>query len=524
MSRRDVQRPVVNSRTNNLLWRAAWMVLVLFALGCGADDTGPPDPPSSSDGDGGQPAVRESWDAQFLKGAKVGYSHTRVTTAEEHGRVLETWTNTTRLTVSRDRQKLTQELVSTSVETPDGRIIRFDTSVGGGGGETQIQGYLRDGKLVATVKTQGQSVPREIDWDPAWGGFFAVEQALEDQPMQPGERRRLTALMPFFVQPAKVSLEAFDYEETPLLSGTRELLRIKKTIAIPDSDEVVEWIWCDRAGVPLRSELVGGLGGESYRTTKEVAVRQLDDVAFDLFRETTIKIEPPLTNPHRRRRIVYQVLVKDADPAKIFATDARQLIERNSDDSMALTVLASGLRETPPVEGLADEPTAADREPNSLVQSNDRRIQELAASVAPDEQDKRQIAAALEKFVGRYIERKNFSQALATAAEVAATRQGDCTEHAVLLAALCRARAIPARVAIGLVYSEKPQGFAYHMWNEVWIGDRWVPLDATLAIGGVGAAHLKIRHTNLHGVSPYAAFLPVYQVLGQLEIRIIEVE
>jgi transglutaminase-like putative cysteine protease len=79
-------------------------------------------------------------------------------------------------------------------------------------------------------------------------------------------------------------------------------------------------------------------------------------------------------------------------------------------------------------------------------------------------------------------------------------------------------------VAIGLVYSEEPQGFAYHMWNEVWVGDRWLPLDATLGIEGVGATHLKIRHTNLHGVGPYAAFLPVYQVLGQLEIEIIDVD
>ena len=40
----------------------------------------------------------------------------------------------------------------------------------------------------------------------------------------------------------------------------------------------------------------------------------------------------------------------------------------------------------------------------------------------------------------------------ATAAEVARSREGDCTEHAVLLAALARARGIPARVAMGLVY------------------------------------------------------------------------
>ena len=62
------------------------------------------------------------------------------------------------------------------------------------------------------------------------------------------------------------------------------------------------------------------------------------------------------------------------------------------------------------------------------------------------------------------------------------------------------------------------------MWNEVWIEDRWVPLDATQGHGGIDAAHLKLRDTNLHGFSPYAAFLPLYQVLGQLKIDVVEVE
>ena len=37
----------------------------------------------------------------------------------------------------------------------------------------------------------------------------------------------------------------------------------------------------------------------------------------------------------------------------------------------------------------------------------------------------------------------------------ARTRSGDCSEHAVLLTALLRARGIPARVSHGLVYLEQ---------------------------------------------------------------------
>jgi hypothetical protein len=92
------------------------------------------------------------------------------------------------------------------------------------------------------------------------------------------------------------------------------------------------------------------------------------------------------------------------------------------------------------------------------------------------------------------------------------------------LAAVARARGIPARVAIGLVYQAGTQSFAYHMWDELWIGDHWLPLDATLGRGGIGAAHLKLTDSSLAGAQAYSCFLPVAQVIGQLRIEILEVE
>ena len=60
--------------------------------------------------------------------------------------------------------------------------------------------------------------------------------------------------------------------------------------------------------------------------------------------------------------------------------------------------------------------------------------------------------------------------------------------------------------------------------NELWIDDRWVPMDATLGQGGTGAAHLKLIDSNLAGAGAYSSFLPVAQVIGQIKIEILEVE
>jgi transglutaminase/protease-like cytokinesis protein 3 len=94
----------------------------------------------------------------------------------------------------------------------------------------------------------------------------------------------------------------------------------------------------------------------------------------------------------------------------------------------------------------------------------------------------------------------------------------------MLLAALCRARKIPARIAIGLVYYPPAQGFAYHMWTEVWIEDRWMGLDATLGDGGIAADHLKLAVSSLAGASAYADLLPVVQAIGKLQLEVVKVD
>ena len=81
-----------------------------------------------------------------------------------------------------------------------------------------------------------------------------------------------------------------------------------------------------------------------------------------------------------------------------------------------------------------------------------------------------------------------------SAAEALRTRSGDCTEYAVLLAALARARDIPSRVAYGLVYADRFSGkkdvFGPHAWVQVWTGTRWQSYDA--GIGEFDATHLAL--------------------------------
>src|SRR5690606_16861714 len=130
---------------------------------------------------------------------------------------------------------------------------------------------------------------------------------------------------------------------------------------------------------------------------------------------------------------------------------------------------------------------------------------------------------AIEEWVFANMKKKNFSTAFAPADEEARELSGDCTEHSVLVAALCRAAGIPARCAAGLVNAEHLRRFGPHMWTEVYVNNRWVALDATFNQSRVDATHIKLSDSSLDGVAPFDAFLPVLRIFRDMKIEPLEI-
>jgi hypothetical protein len=372
------------------------------------------------------------------------------------------------------------------------------------------------------LKTLGKTQTAKLPWDKTWGGYFAMEQSMERKPLVPGEKRKLKALMPGFNQTGDVELTAEKYESTETLDGPQELLRIETKITL-GGNAIAQTVWTNRGGQTIKAAMPV-LKQVTYRTTKERALAKSSG-SFDLGEKTIVKVDRALDLPHQTSRVVYRASVSSGDLKTLFASGATQRVKLNEDGTAEIVVRSLHTREQLGTEFPADSPpTPGDQTANNLIQSDDADIQKLARQIAPDKKEPWEIAVALERRVREMISNKNFSQALSSAAEVLRSKEGDCTEHAVLLAALCRARQIPARVAIGLVYYKPSGGFAYHMWTEAWMKDRWVPLDATLGQGGIGAAHLKVSHSNLKGVDPLTQFLPVLQLMGNLKLKIVSVE
>ena len=117
-------------------------------------------------------------------------------------------------------------------------------------------------------------------------------------------------------------------------------------------------------------------------------------------------------------------------------------------------------------------------QPEELIQSEDPEIKDLALRLTAGSKDFWEATCRLSSWVADSI---GGSITGGSALETLHRGDGACGAQSMLLAALCRASGIPARVVWGCVYTPEYGGsFGHHGWNEVYVGEAgWIPIDAT---------------------------------------------
>lgn len=135
----------------------------------------------------------------------------------------------------------------------------------------------------------------------------------------------------------------------------------------------------------------------------------------------------------------------------------------------------------------------AARRPSPWIESDAPQFKRVAGRVRQKGSERAKMIA-LGKMARERMGGLDFEGHLSAAA---AWRRGsgDCTEDAVVLAALARAAGIPARVASGIVYSRSryhgaANAFLPHTWVVAYTDGRWQSYDVSL--GGFDASHIAL--------------------------------
>jgi transglutaminase-like putative cysteine protease len=487
--------------------------------------------------------VFDAWDAVYLNGAKVGYQHTTVEPSERDGQKVFHTTRLMHLSLKRYERVVTQRLAMTTDETATGKLIGVSlTQYLDKDQKIEQSGHVEGDKLI--VRTPSNPAGQTLPWKEGAIGFYGQELLFQTHKVKAGDRFRFIGYELALLTMVEYQVVVKELEEKEVIvakkdgddvkgeSVRRRLLRAEikpgkitrgeNTIALPRLT-----VWLDDKLRTVCSESdAPGLGRMStYRTTRTLAEKEGAAPALmsDLGLNSIVRLNRAIERPHQAREIVYRITIKDDDDAKTtFTRDARQTVENVHDNTFDLRIRS--LREPTEVEKpgkISDEYLKS----SYFLDSDNEKVREQAAQIVGDEKSVWRKAQRIEKWVHEHMKGDNGIN-FAPASRVLRDCRGDCRQHAMLAAALCRAAGVPARTAVGLVYAEEDRRpmLAFHMWTEVWIAGQWLMLDATLGHGSVGAAHLKIADHSWQDIQTLAPLLPVTRVIGKASIEVVEVK
>ena len=157
-----------------------------------------------------------------------------------------------------------------------------------------------------------------------------------------------------------------------------------------------------------------------------------------------------------------------------------------------------------PEEACASFPVDRERfarelEPTVLLPCEHPELLAAAKEVIGDETNLKRAAYKLARFVYGSLAKRSPDVGQTTALTILRDREGDCSEHAVLFVALCRAAGIPARRCSGYVCLGSMWGA--HAWAEIWVG-QWIAADPTTGEVGGGARYLFFGYQDVPGKGP----------------------
>jgi hypothetical protein len=248
-------------------------------------------------------------------------------------------------------------------------------------------------------------------------------------------------------------------------------------------------------------------------------------------RETALKAHPPF-------RLMAAVLTKSPFRIPSAATAGHIRYRFGFEDGLAFPlpatpeqrVAATGETVTLDVcrgcgSALASDPAslARARAATAWLQSDHAKLRAIADPIARQSiSDRRKMELLLAR-ARPYLGKLDFAGHY-SALETLERRRGDCTEAAVLLAALGRAAGIPTKVVNGLVYSrERYHGasnvFMPHSWTLAYVDGEWRSFD--LALGDFDATHiaLTIGDGDARSVAAASQLAGLLRWDGMVEVR-----
>ena len=511
-------------------WRSHLIVALSLVLAVSARAAEPINPDNPPEG-----LFTDEWGEVYMAGGKVGYVHSTMT---RKGDLIDTRVMM-KMVIGRANQAITVQTDQSTTESLTTGPIKFTQEMDASIMKTAMRGTIKNGRVTIVQSQYGMETTQTFDYPQGavmvWGTF---RESLR-RGFEPGTTYTLSTYIPELRMdgplPATTTVgnwEEFEHDGKRI-RGQRVDLVLESHIG---PIEMVNWV--DHSGQILKSVMpMPGLGDIVIVMTDQ-GTALADFVPPEVFMTSIVKAKRTIT-PRTARRITYRIrsTTPGTDLGEIPTTDM-QVPTKAADHSVKLVITrqehafrkprAERVRAVDAGAWESGGEMAEFLESNLMINTKDPKLIALAKEAAGRSDDPFTLADNLRRFVTDYVDIKNLNIGFATASEVCRTREGDCSEHGVLLAALGRINGLPSRVAVGLAYvpwfGGQKDVFGYHMWTQFYIDGRWIDVDAALRETKCSPTRIAFATSSLKNTGLADLSLPLLSKIGAIDIDILNIE
>jgi hypothetical protein len=422
--------------------------------------------------------------ALIVNGSKIGHIiHTRRVRA---GKVITTHT------MSRNIKHLgnpvTLATTEEHTETLVGKPLAFKTVESLSTMSQVVEGKVdSNGKMKVLGGTAAQVEPRTATWPKDALLSEGVRLFQQSQGLKEGLEYSYVQFDPGSLRGFTVKVHVTGRKEVDILGRRETLWEIQS-----ETDGVLETIYVND-NFKMRKAIAPAAAFklEAVACTRPYALSK--DAYLDVMKEILLASPRPLTNLATAGSVRYHF--SPQPQARLIVPEYDNQTVSADPSGLTVTVTAQKTPTGVPFPYKGNDAEALEAlKPTTFLDSNNSEVVALARWAVGPTKDAVVAVKRIETCAREHILIKDYSVGWASASEAIKTRRGDCTEHAVLAAAMCRAVGIPAQVVAGMTYADKfgdrRNVFVPHAWTMAYLGNKWIHFDAALA--GYDLGHIAM--------------------------------
>ena len=453
----------------------------------------------------GGPVVLDSWMKILFQGKPIGYSQTQITTDEKNPAEQYKVTSKTILNINvmGEPQNITIAADASLNALYD--LQRFYFLMAAERYSIRVDGRRKGRETFVARITSPAGIRHVTVKIPDDAILYSPMLELSLSRLKPGQELRVKTLDPTTLSTADVIVRAVG-SEMLRVNGQEQ----SATVLEMDVHGMKVRAWMDSDGRMLRQDTPFGWTMEATTAEEALALTfNLDDAGDDMLRAMAVPVRGDIADPRKCRRLTLRL--KGRPVAAVAWGTGRQSVDSGGESDVVLTIRSETI---PELQGPMQDEVRPYLASTDFVQSSDPDIVAKARAIVGDETDRVKMVHAIYEWVYRKV-KKQPTVSLPSALDVLRNMEGDCNEHTYLFVALARAVGIPAKIKVGLLYTNG--SFYYHAWPAAYVG-RWWELDPTIGQEAVDATHVAI----LEGET--ADQLKLLGLVGQLSAEVVSQE